>query len=215
MDKSRHWFNISARLLLQSVQSSRHVQNPKPLCFPPKSSPKFHISISSVYLSSLPLSNTCVLPKCLHVRPQPFSHAVPAQVDPVIAIAQRSISTQIHSHLSPSLSFRPPTSNPPFLLIPPSPFPLFPRPHKFPHRLAPPIDAVFIPPTPAHQPDESAIDRVAEADEGARERVALGGNAPLAAEGVDAVVGVPGGEGAAEGHGGWCIVLGNVCVWRW
>ena len=89
---------------------------------------------------------------------------------------------------------------------------LVPRAHKGPHVLAPPIDAVLVPETAARQLYEGGADEEAEAGEGAGDAVAVAGGPLFVGEGVDAVVRVVGGEGAAEAHG-WLMYSGmSMCV---
>ena len=79
------------------------------------------------------------------------------------------------------------------------PIPL-PRPNKPQHHLTPPLDPVLIPLTRPRHLDPFRTEVKLEPGQGSRERVRVRGCALLAREGVDAVVGVDGGEGAAEAH---------------
>lgn len=78
---------------------------------------------------------------------------------------------------------------------------LIPRANKRPHLLTSPIDAV-VPAAPAGRLYERGLGEEAEAGEGAGDAVAVAGGALFVQEGVDAVVGVLCGEGAADAHGG-------------
>lgn len=84
---------------------------------------------------------------------------------------------------------------------PPSRIPtplLIPRPYKSPDLLTPPINAIPIPVTPPRHLDERRVGKKPEAGQRAREAVVVRGGALFVEEGVDAVVGVLGWEGAVE-----------------
>ena len=65
-----------------------------------------------------------------------------------------------------------------------------------------PIDPVLVPTAPTGQFDERGGGEEAEAGESAGDAIFVVGDTLFVEEGVDAVVGVLGGEGAAETHGG-------------
>lgn len=90
---------------------------------------------------------------------------------------------------------------PPSLSHVPSPL-LVPRTDKGPHLVAAPVDPVLVPAARPRHLDEGGDDEEAEAGEGAGGAVAVLGGALFAVEGVDAIVGVLRGEGAARPHFG-------------
>ena len=98
-----------------------------------------------------------------------------------------------------SLSLSLSSQNPPSVI--PTPL-LVLRAKKRPHFLTAPIDAILIPAARTGHLYESGGHEGAEAREGAKDAAAVAGDALFAEEGVDAVVGVLCGEGAAETHGG-------------
>lgn len=83
------------------------------------------------------------------------------------------------------------------------PRPLFvPRANKRPHLLTSPINPILIPTAPTGQLYKSRGNEEAEAGECAGDAVAVAGGALFVEEGIDAVVRMLCGEGAAETHGG-------------
>lgn len=116
-----------------------------------------------------------------------------------------------------SLSLFPPLPPPLFSQNPKSLIPtplLVPWTNERPDRLAPPINPILIPRAPPGHLYESGGDEEAEAGEGAGDAVAVAGGALFALEGVDAVLGMLGGEGAAETHGGLMYSGRGVCSLR-